>query len=143
SSSPTSTSSRRRGRHGSTRSCRRTTTSAPTSDSSRSGTTPRPRPTSPPARASPTRSSSSSATGATTSGELAEQVLGDLFPQRGAQAERFLVDALVVAVEHRGVVLERQPLAEQPEAVADRARAAEEPVVSAADHHERHKRRSL
>ena len=58
-------------------------------------------------------------------------------------AERLLVDALVVAVEHRGVVVVGQPLREQPEAVPDRAGAAVEPVVGAADHERRHQRRAL
>src|SRR5262249_61442181 len=71
---------------------------------------------------------------------LAQQLLRDLFPKRRAERERLLVDALVVAVEHRRVVLEGEALAEQPEAVADRARPAEEAVVGTADHHERNER---
>ena len=40
----------------------------------------------------------------------AHEVAGDRLPQLGRQRERLLVDALVVAVEHRGVVVVGEPL---------------------------------
>ena len=54
--------------------------------------------------------------------------------------KRVDVDAFVVAVEHRGVVLERESPAEQAEAVRDRAGTPEEACIRRTDRQERHER---
>src|SRR5439155_16528094 len=70
-------------------------------------------------------------------GASAQEVPGDQVPVLGGQAERFPVDALVVAVEHRRELGERHAVAEQPCPVCHRPRPAEEPGVRGADDHER------
>src|SRR5919201_1674136 len=59
----------------------------------------------------------------------AHQVLGEGHPEFGGQTKRFLVDSLVVAMEHGGELGEGDHLAEQARSVGYRARPAEEPGV--------------
>src|SRR5438105_13934222 len=68
-------------------------------------------------------SSATCATSATTERVSAQEVLGEGFPEAGRHDERVHVDALVVAVKHRRVVVERQLAAEQAETVRNRAGA--------------------
>src|SRR5438270_14060705 len=78
-----------------------------------------------------------------TSGPLgAEQIARRGVPELGAEAQRLLVDALVVAVEHRAELVVADARAEQPEAVGDGAGTAEEAGIGRAHHHQGDGRRS-
>ena len=94
---------------------------------------------------SPKTSSATSATSPTTNVDDSRRFRREgrgrgAVPEAGRQDEGVDVDAFVVAVEHRRVVVERELAAEQAEAVRDRAVAAEEPRVGGADGEERHER---
>src|SRR6266496_2413640 len=67
----------------------------------------------------------------------AQHVLGHAHPELGGQPQRLLVDALVVAVEHRHELVERDVVAEQARPVGDRTGPAEEAGVGCAHDHER------
>src|SRR3989442_13924796 len=60
-------------------------------------------------------------------------------PELGRETQRFDVDALVVSVEHRAVVVEADAVAEQSEAVGGGAQTPEEAGVGGTDSHERHR----
>src|SRR5438309_10859911 len=66
-----------------------------------------------------------------------EEIARCQLPQLGREPQRLDVDALVVTVEHRAVVVEADVVAEQAEAVGSGAQAQVEAGVGGADGHER------
>src|SRR4029450_9500463 len=66
----------------------------------------------------------------------AHEVLHHAHPELGRQPERFLVDALVVAVEHRHELGERDLVAEQTGPVRNGSGSSEEPGIGGPHDHE-------